>query len=40
MDTEDYKKMNLFRAEEFDNIVIDWEGKGGITVDQLANQFE
>ena len=26
--------------EEFDKIVIDWEGKGGITVDQLANQFE
>ncbi len=40
MDIEDYNKLNLFRAEEFDNIVIDWEGKGGITVDQLANQFE
>lgn len=40
MDIEDYNKLDLFRAEEFDNIVIDWEGKGGITVDQLANQFE
>lgn len=40
MDVEDYKKLNQFRAEEFDNILIDWEGKGGITVDQLANQFE
>lgn len=40
MDKEDYKKLNLFRAKEFDDIVIDWEGKGGITVDQLANQFE
>ncbi len=40
MDIEDYKKLNLFRAKEFDDIVIDWEGKGGITVDQLANQFE
>ncbi len=40
MDMEDYNKLDLFRAEEFDNIVIDWEGKGGITVDQLANQFE
>lgn len=40
MDIEDYKKLNLFRAKEFDDIVIDWEGKGGITVDQVANQFE
>ena len=40
MDIEDYKKLNLFRAKEFDDIVIDWEGKCGITVDQLANQFE
>lgn len=40
MDIDDYKKLNLFRAKEFDDIVIDWEGKGGITVDQLANQFE
>lgn len=40
MDVEDYKKLNQFRTEEFDNILIDWEGKGGITVDQLANQFE
>lgn len=40
MDIEDYNKLDLFRAEEFDNIVIDWEGKGGITVDQVANQFE
>ncbi|MDE5831224.1 MAG: aldo/keto reductase, partial [Clostridia bacterium] len=40
MDMEDYNKLDLFRAEEFDNIVIDWEGKGGVTIDQLANQFE
>ena len=40
MDIKDYNKLDSFRAEEFDNIVIDWEGKGGITVDQLANQFE
>ena len=40
MDMEDYNKLDLFRAKEFDDIVIDWEGKGGITVDQLANQFE
>lgn len=40
MNIEDYKRLDLFRAKEFDEIVIDWEGKGGITVDQLANQFE
>lgn len=40
MDIEDYKKLDLFRAKEFDEIVIDWKGNGGITVDQLANQFE
>ncbi len=40
MDTEDYNKLNLFRAKEFDDVIIDWEGKSGITVDQLANQFE
>lgn len=40
MDIEDYEKLDLFRAKEFDGIAIDWEGKGGITVDQLANQFE
>lgn len=40
MDMKDYNKLDLFRVEEFDNIVIDWEGKGGITIDQLANQFQ
>lgn len=40
MDMEDYNKLDLFKAEEFDKIVIDWEGKGGVTIDQLANQFE
>lgn len=40
MEQQDYQKLNLFRAKEFDDVVIDWEGKGGITVDQLANQFE
>lgn len=40
MTKEDYEKLNMFRAKEFDNIVIDWEGNGGVTVDQLANQFK
>ena len=26
--------------KDFDNIEIDWYCKGGITIDQLANQFE
>lgn len=40
MDKEDYKKLNEFRSIEFDNVVIDWDDKGGIPIDQLANQFE
>lgn len=40
MSREDYEKMNRFRSSEFDSISIDWKGNGGITVDQLANQFE
>lgn len=40
MDEADYYKLNIFRSEEFDNIKIDWQGNNGITIDQLANQFE
>ena len=40
MEKEDYKKLNEFRSKEFDNVQIDWCCKGGITIDQLANQFE
>lgn len=40
MDKEDYNKLNEFRSKEFDNVKIDWNGNGGITIDQLANQFE
>ena len=40
MSEDDYNKLNAFRAEEFDKIVIDWAGNGGITIDQLANQFK
>ena len=36
----DYKKLNEFRNKAFDNVEIDWYCKGGITIDQLANQFE
>lgn len=40
MNKEDYEKLNSFKAKEFDKVKIDFYGKGGITVDQLANQFE
>ncbi len=41
MEKEDYDKLNNFRSEEFDNIKIDWYYSGeGVTIDQLANQFE
>lgn len=40
MSKDDYNKLNEFRSEEFDNIKIDWQGCGGITIDQLANQYE
>lgn len=40
MSKEDYNKLNEFRNKEFDNVVIDWNDNGGISIDQLANQFE
>lgn len=40
MDIEDYQKLNNFRSEQFDNIKVDWKDEGGISIDQLANQFE
>lgn len=40
METDDYKRLNEFRNKDFDNVEIDWYCKGGITIDQLANQFE
>jgi len=40
MEDEDYQKLNEFRNKEFDNVEIDWYCKGGVTIDQLANQFE
>ena len=40
MKKEDYQKLNEFRNKDFDNIEIDWYCKGGVTIDQLANQFD
>jgi diketogulonate reductase-like aldo/keto reductase len=37
----DYALLNEFRSLEFDAIKIDWDNNGqGISIDQLANQFE
>lgn len=41
MEKEDYKKLNDFRNQDFDNIKIDWINTGdGVTIDQLANQLQ
>lgn len=40
MKKEDYEKLNEFRNKDFDNVEIDWYCEGGVTIDQLANQFE
>jgi diketogulonate reductase-like aldo/keto reductase len=41
MEKEDYNSLNEFRNKEFDNVKIDWDFTGeGVTIDQLANQFE
>lgn len=40
MDEEDYERLNNFRNKEFDEVVIDWNWNGGVTIDQLANQFD
>ncbi len=40
MNEEDYAKLNQFRNRDFDEIEIDWNGNGGVTIDQLANRLE
>lgn len=40
MSSDDYDKLNKFRNMDFYNVKIDWECSGGVTIDQLANQFE
>ena len=40
MEENDYKRLNEFKNEEFENIKIDWDNVGdGISIDQLPNQF-
>lgn len=40
MNVEDIQKMNDFESKEFSAIEIDWKGNGGVTIDQLPNQFD
>ena len=41
MSKEDYQKLNEFRCKQFDDVEIDWYCcNGGVTIDQLANQFD
>ena len=40
MEENDYKRLNDFKNEKFENIKIDWDNVGdGISIDQLPNQF-
>jgi len=40
MSKEDIEILNNFQHEDFNSVEIDWdESKGGVTIDQLANQF-
>ena len=40
MEENDYKRLNDFKNEEFENIKIDWDNVGdGISIDQFPNQF-
>lgn len=39
IDKEDLKKLNEFRNKEFDNIEVDWEDKGGVSIYKLATQL-
>lgn len=41
MEKDDYKRLNDFKNEDFEDIKIDWNNTGdGISIDQLPNQFE
>ncbi len=40
MEKEDLKRLNDFQDERFYQIEIDWKNQGGVSIDQLANQFK
>ncbi len=40
MEKEDLESLNDFQDERFHQIEIDWKNQGGVSIDQLANQFK
>lgn len=40
IELKDVETLNNFQDERFNSIEIDWENKGGITIDKLASQFK
>lgn len=40
MEKEDLEILNDFQDERFNKVNIDWQNQGGVTIDQLANQFK
>lgn len=40
IEPKDVETLNNFQDERFNSIEIDWENKGGITIDKLASQFK
>ncbi len=40
LEPNDIQSLNCFQDERFNNIEIDWENQGGITIDKLASQFK
>lgn len=40
LEVEDREKLNAFQDQRFNQIEIDWENQGGITIDKLASQFK
>lgn len=40
MEQIDYDKLNEFRCKEFDELEVDWQDNGGISIYKFANQIE
>lgn len=40
MEQTDYDKLNEFRCKEFDELEVDWQDNGGISIYKFANQVE
>ena len=39
MEYIDYEKLNEFRCEAFDELEVDWQDNGGISIYKFANQL-